>query len=213
MTTRVVSLQELRVGDADRVGGKAANLGELMQTGATVPAGFAITSAGFRHYIQATGLDSTLAKFTSAIDFADLMRVNYIASRCRQVIKATALPNALASMIEGFYGTEEISNVVAVRSSALGEDSGSASFAGQHSTYLGVEGITNLHSRIRDCFASLYEPRALAYRAEQGISISGLQMAVVVQSIVSPDSSGVLFTRDPNTGEDRSINRGCLGVG
>ena len=102
------------------------------------------------------------------------------------------------------------SPIVAVRSSAVDEDGASASFAGQHATVLGVNNPIDLVKAIHRCFTSLYEPRAIAYRLRQGIDITDVSIAVVIQTLVNPRSSGVMFTRDPNTGKSITVYRGGL---
>ena len=203
--------KDLRATDAGLVGGKAANLGELTYVQvADVPGGFVILPIVFTNFLVSSGLDQVLAKFIEALDPSDLKRLHFIAGRIRQIIGATPWPyefkdelwNKMSSAPSGW----------AVRSSAIGEDGEGTSFAGQHDSYLRVYS-GQVPTKVKQCFASLYEPRALAYRLEHGLSVEDAQMAVVVQQMVSSKVSGVMFTQDYNTGEDKVIIEAVWGLG
>ena len=215
---QVRPLHLLNDDDHGRIGGKAANLGVLIRQGCNVPAGFVVTAAAYETFLEDTGLRANLEKFVAALNLEDPRALHFVAGRIRQIIVATPWPLRLKRVILDAYYHETSSNgyeepVVAVRSSALDEDSAEASFAGQHATYLGVSGAPDLLVAIRRCFASLYEPRALAYRLRQGRPIQGAGIAVVVQVLLDSSISGVMFTQDPNTGEAKTVVEAVFGLG
>ena len=205
----VIGIKDLRATNAPTVGSKGANLGELTSAGVQVPDGFVVTTGSFQDFFKANNLDSTLTKFTDSLDYTDPKRVHYIAGRIRQIIGATSWTGGTPQDIKDLSQTH---TRYAVRSSAIGEDGESTSFAGQHSTFLNVE-RQDIPARVKQCFASLFEPRALSYRAEHNLPIESAQMAVVVQEMVRSRVSGVMFTRDPNTGENRVVIEAVLGLG
>ena len=208
----VIRLQDLGAVDSNIAGGKGANLGELIAAGATVPPGFVISSTTYREFLHLTGLIETLPKFIQALNTHDTQRLNFVASRIRQIIIATPWPTVLAEEITEAVDIEGEEFRYAVRSSAIGEDGVTTSFAGQHSSYLTVQ-PKNILKRVKQCFASLFEPRALAYRIEQGLDIADASMAVVVQRMAEVTISGVMFTADYNTGEDKVIIEAVYGLG
>ena len=203
-------LIDLQATDVAQVGGKAANLGELLNLGIPVPQGIVVTTQTYREFMEQTELLPIISKFLIDLDAEDTAAVYFAGSRIKQIISATPWPSELI----GTLGTwESGTKRYAVRSSATDEDSGAASFAGQHATFLHVLGDGVIARRIKDCFASLFEPRALAYRVQNGLSVLDSDIAVVVQEMIEPRFSGVLFTRDPNTGEAKTIIEVVAGLG
>ncbi|MGH7882944.1 MAG: PEP/pyruvate-binding domain-containing protein [Candidatus Dormibacteraceae bacterium] len=160
-------------------GGKAANLGELIHAGFTVPPGFCITTAAYQ---QVTG---------DAFDSPE---------RARALILGAPVPTTIAKAVIRAYGALGDDVPVAVRSSATAEDLPWASFAGQQDTYLNIIGRDAVLDAIRRCWASLWTDRAISYRATNGIDHATVQLAVVVQQMIDPLVAGVLFTADPITG-------------
>ena len=162
--------------DTSLVGGKAANLGRLLRAGFPVPAGFVVTTRAY-----------CLAQVqSSAGDVAD------------------TLPLAVADELKHTYRAMG-GGRVAVRSSATAEDGADASMAGQYETFLDVQGESGLLDAVRQCWASLDTPRALAYLREHEIDPSSVAMAVVVQRLVPADVAGVLFTSNPHDGGHREM--------
>ena len=217
---QIIPLRNLRRDGFDGLlaGGKGMNLGELIQSGAKVPPGFVVTVVAYDSFLNETGLRDTIRKFTAAMDIADSRQFHFIAGRIRQIIEATPWPKSLEKVVSQHYAKMKNpqtygSPYVAVRSSATDEDSSGASFAGQHSTFLGIRGTKDVLKSIRSCFASLYEARALAYRLRAGLDITDAKIAVVVQTMIAPKTSGVMFTRDPNTGDDSVIIEAVYGLG
>lgn len=170
--------------DVERVGGKAANLGELIRAGFCVPPGFCVTTNAYAQAFEALDLD----------ELVEAERADQV----RQRFASATLPEGLRQQIVEAY--KELGAPVAVRSSATAEDLPDASFAGQHDTYLNVVGVDAVLDAVRRCWGSLWTPRAVVYRARNGIDHRGVRLAVVIQAMVDARSSGVLYTANPVTG-------------
>ena len=185
-------LSELRRADEARFGAKSASLGELLGAGVPVPPGFAISA------------DAYLAAVED-VEFAGLS-----AAECSEAIRGVAMPDALNDEIAERY--EQLATeagdprpAVAVRSSAIGEDSEEATFAGQQETYLWVRGAEGVREAVRDCWASLYSPEAVSYRAEMAAGDQAPAMGVAVQLMVDAAVSGVMFTCNPVSGDPSTV--------
>ncbi|WP_214367862.1 PEP/pyruvate-binding domain-containing protein [Pseudonocardia sp. H11422] len=172
-----------------QVGGKAANLGELLGAGFDVPGGFCVTTAAYARVADAAGLDAVLAAPGEPA-----------AERIRERLLATPVPTGIAGAVITAYAGLGRDVPVAVRSSATAEDLPDASFAGQQDTYLNVVGADAVLDAVRRCWASLWTDRAVSYRATTGIDQRGVRLAVVVQRMVEARVAGVAFTADPLTG-------------
>jgi pyruvate,water dikinase len=193
----VVDLADLRSGDLARVGGKAANLGELIVAGLPVPDGFCLTTDAYARV--AAGLDTA-----GPADPA----------RARALLGGVAIPDDLAEAVTAAYRGLGGQVPVAVRSSATAEDLPTASFAGQQDTVLNVVGAEALLDAVRRCWASLWTDRAVAYRREAGADAGPVRLAVVVQRMVDARAAGVLFTADPVSGRrNRSVVDASPGLG
>ena len=185
-------------------------LAEMARDGLSIPLAFAVTIDGFREHIAETGLDETIDRHLDGMDADDSTAVEVSAEAIRASFRETAISPALAEEIEEAY--EELSdrcsdlNVpVAVRSSATGEDSSDASFAGIFDTYLGISGAQATLNAVRDCWASLFTTRAVDYRLKRGISHRDMPMAVGVVELVHARASGVAFSVHPVTGKSDRI--------
>jgi pyruvate,water dikinase len=199
----VRQIADLGAADVASAGGKAASLGELIRAGLAVPAGYVVTTQAF---IQAMGVldpDGGLRAQIGRLPGDDLGAIGRAAAGIRARITAAPLPTDAAAQIAAAHDRLG-ATAVAVRSSATGEDSAQASFAGLQDTYLGVSGLPALLDRVRSCWASLYNDESVAYRRRLGLPERGLSMGVVVQGMLSPRSAGVMFTRSPVSG-DRSV--------
>ncbi|MFH8248795.1 PEP/pyruvate-binding domain-containing protein [Microbacterium sp. B2969] len=185
----VLDLAQLSAADLPAVGGKAANLGELIRAGFDVPPGFCLTTEAYRLAVRGTTVEDGTATDASA---------------ARDAVLGAPFPPEVAEAVRSAYARlEPDGGPVAVRSSATAEDLPGASFAGQQDTYLDVAGIDDVLDAVHRCWASLWTDRAVAYRAAQGIDGAGVALAVVVQRMVDAASAGVLFTADPVTGRRR----------
>jgi phosphoenolpyruvate synthase/pyruvate phosphate dikinase len=192
---RTCLLGELRGGDAAEFGGKSANLGELLAAEIPVPTGFAIGASAYRAFVEAAGLDGMIA--------AALSRGGeYAAKTIGEAMRFAPLPADLREELGSRYVALG-EPPVAVRSSALGEDSQDATYAGQQETFLWIRGIEHLCDAVRDCWVSLYTPRAIAYRAKLGVTEAA--MGVTVQLMIDAVVSGVMFTCNPVSGDPSMV--------
>ena len=186
------------------VGGKAANLGELVLAGFPVPPGFCVTTAAYDLVAADAGLEPTLAALSGTRP-GDTSRLAELAAEARSHISEASIPDVLARAIAVAYGDlgDGMSVPVAVRSSATAEDLPYASFAGQQDTYLNIVGAESVLDAVRRCWASLWTDRAVSYRATNEIDPHGVRLAVAVQRMVDASVAGVLFTANPVTGKRR----------
>ena len=220
---RIVSFDTLRMTDVARVGGKNASLGEMIgelsAAGVRVPGGFATTSDAFREFLAREGLAERIRRRLADLDVADVRALAAAGDEIRGWIGATPLPGALERELRARYarmaaGGEDCA--VAVRSSATAEDLPEASFAGQQETLLNVRGADAVVDAVREVFASLFNDRAIAYRAHQGFAHADIALSAGVQRMVRSDlgASGVAFTIDTESGfEDVVFITAAWGLG
>jgi pyruvate,water dikinase len=210
----------LRFDDIDRtqvatVGGKGANLGELSGIdGVHVPDGFCVTTDAFRRAIaQLPSINERLDRL-SRVRPDDRDAMGTVSAEIREAIAAVELPAALAAEITSELDRLGKDDAYAVRSSATAEDLPSASFAGQQDSYLNVVGTASVIEHVTRCWASLFTNRAVSYRARNGVDHRKVHMAVIVQRMVAPHASGVLFTADPISGNRKVVSvEATLGLG
>jgi pyruvate,water dikinase len=183
------------------VGGKAAQLGELTRTpGVLVPAGYCVTTEAFRQVTAYAEAFRNLLDRLSQLKPEDGHAIGATSAEIRKTIEEIPVPEEVAAAVTLPLQRLGADAAYAVRSSATAEDAPSASFAGQHDTYLNVLGARAVVEHVRKCWASLFTERAVSYRLRQGIDQRSVQMAVVVQRMVFPTAAGVVFTADPMTG-------------
>jgi rifampicin phosphotransferase len=187
----VLDLRQLGRGDLERVGGKGANLGELVRAGLPVPAGFVVTTAAYDPFVAQNRLLETIARA--------LREESGSGSTIRAAFEAAPIPGEVERDILLAYDRLG-RGPVAVRSSATAEDLPEAAFAGQQDTFLNVLSAEALLDSTRRCWASLWTDRAIAYRARLGLDHRNVKLAVVVQRMVGAEVAGVLFTANPITG-------------
>jgi pyruvate, water dikinase len=196
-------LADVSLADAASVGGKAASLGELARARIRVPGGYVVTAEAFGLALAAIDPSGTIRGGIEELAPAQVQAAARTAADVRARIAAAPLPPDVAAQVTAAY-RELNATAVAVRSSATVEDSAEASFAGLQDTYLAVRGADAVLDAVRRCWASLYNDESVAYRRRMGLAERGLAMGVVVQRMLSPRASGVMFTRSPVTG-DRSV--------
>ena len=225
MSDLVLWLDQLRMSDLARVGGKNASLGEMIgnlsKLGVSVPGGFATTAGAFQTYLEKSGLAKRIQERLSGLDVNDVDALTAAGKEIRGWIVDTALPDDLEQAIRAAYdklcsdaGSRNIA--VAVRSSATAEDLPDASFAGQQETFLNVIGIDDVLHTVKEVFASLYNDRAIAYRVYHGFKHEDVFLSAGVQLMVRSDvgASGVLFTLDTESGfTDVVFVTGSYGLG
>jgi pyruvate,water dikinase len=197
----VIGLGDVERASVAAAGGKGANLAKLSRVdGVRVPAGFCITTAGYRRVVASVpAIESEIDRLVHPGP-GDLGELGEMSARIRRGIEHTHLPEDLVEAISEAVIDRSDDHAYAVRSSSTAEDLPSASFAGQHDSYLNVAGVPAILEHVRRCWASLFTERAVAYRLRNGIDHRQVAMAVVVQHMVRPRASGVLFTADPVTG-------------
>jgi pyruvate, water dikinase len=198
-------LDELRAADEGRFGGKSTSLGELMAAEIPVPPGFAIATSAFHAFLAGGGLEARIAEAIAGVKPDDVGTVQAAAAAIREAVGATEIPDGVRSGIAAAYAqlgrsVGEAAPAVAVRSSAVGEDSGEATFAGQQETYLWVRGADGVCSAVRDCWASTFSAPAMSYRARMAADRQP-EMGVTVQLMVDAAVSGVMFTCNPVSGD------------
>jgi phosphohistidine swiveling domain-containing protein len=196
-------LDEVDAASVDIVGGKGANLGELVAAGVSVPAAFCVSTHAYQTFLAAGTLDDDIGELLCGIDFSDPAGIETTASLIRTRMLDTAMPSNVVADIAAAYETLESelgSDVsVSVRSSATAEDLPGFSFAGQQDTYLHIAGGAQVIDAVRRCWASLWTDRAIAYRHAQGFDQRSVAIAVIVQEMFRSEVSGVLFTANPVT--------------
>ncbi|MEL7207647.1 MAG: PEP/pyruvate-binding domain-containing protein, partial [Actinomycetota bacterium] len=184
-TGPVVDLRAARAVDVGLVGGKGANLGEMLGVGLPVPDGFAVTAPAYLAAMDQAGIRHQLRELESRAAEAGPDELAELSDDARRLILAHELPAELTAAIDDRYQSMG-AGFVAVRSSATAEDTADTSFAGMNETFTNVRGAVDLGSAIRRCWASLYGARVMAYRAEQGLTDEPA-IAVVVQQMVAAD--------------------------
>ncbi|HEV2165654.1 MAG TPA: PEP/pyruvate-binding domain-containing protein, partial [Thermoplasmata archaeon] len=202
---RVVNLADVSTGDHALVGGKASKLGEVVRQGLPVPPGVVVTTRSYAEFVDGTGIGPAITAALARIDPERPETVEPASRQIRELFEQTEFPAALrTTLVKALEGFEKEHAVAwcAVRSSATAEDLEGASFAGLQETYLNVRGTEAILSAVRRCWGSLFTPRVLVYRAKKGYDHASVELAVLVQKMVDSTVSGILFTRDPNTGEN-----------
>jgi len=202
-------LDQLRGADERLFGGKSTGLGELIGSQIPVPPGFAVSVSAFQAFLEGAGLEERIAQELSGLDPADVEAVRNASTAIIDAMRAAPVPEAIAAEVAQPYSERaapggEADPPVAVRSSALGEDSAEAAFAGQQETYLWVRGAAGVCNSLRDCWASLYSPEAISYRGQMAAEQSPA-MGVAVQRMVDAAVSGVTFTCNPVNGDPSTV--------
>ncbi|MFQ6013985.1 MAG: PEP/pyruvate-binding domain-containing protein, partial [Anaerolineae bacterium] len=213
--TRVLWLEEIGKEDLPVVGGKGANLGEMIRAGFPVPPGFCLTTAAYQEFLTENSLEEGVERIRLCL--TDRARLEEEAGHMQSLIKAGKFSTVARQEILTAYRrllTKGVpQGLVAVRSSAVGEDLAEASFAGQQETVLNVADATELLDAIRSCWASLWTVRAVHYRQDQWQETIGPTMAVVVQAMIPSQGAGVAFSADPLTGEEVIVIEAAWGLG
>ncbi|MDI6815220.1 MAG: phosphoenolpyruvate synthase, partial [Dehalococcoidales bacterium] len=198
----ILWFNEVTKKDVPLVGGKGANLGEMANARIPIPPGFIVTANAYHYFLQSSKITDKIRHLLEPLDPEDSKQLQQIAAKIKQVIRDATMPLELAKEIQEAY-IKMGKGLVAVRSSATAEDLPEASFAGQHSTFLNVQGEKEVVTAVQGCWASLFNPRAIFYRQQQGFDHFKVGIAVPVQKMVQSQASGVMFTIEPMT-SDRS---------
>lgn len=204
----VVGFREVDKDDVALVGGKGANLGEMIRNGFPVPDGFIVTSRAYFLFLRENNLTTKIKHLLKTANFEKHDSLVQVSKHIKNEIIKSQMSEDLVDQIFKEYkklGGVFKDALVAVRSSATAEDLPTASFAGQQDTYLNVQGEANLIEKIKEAWASLFNPRAIFYRHEQKFDHFKIGIAVPVQKMVASEKSGVLFTIDPVTNDKTKI--------
>jgi rifampicin phosphotransferase len=201
-----IALADVGPDDLPRVGGKAANLGALTRALVRVPPGFCVTTRAFDRFVGS--LPDADAHFAAldALDGTSADAARVAAESMRRALDGLAMPEEVAAAVVAAWRALGTEHPVAVRSSATAEDLPGASFAGQQDTFLNVRGEVPLLDAVRRCWISLFTDRAVLYRARGGFGHRNVRLGVVVQRLVEPDVSGILFTADPISGNRHIVS-------
>ncbi|MGB7582725.1 MAG: PEP/pyruvate-binding domain-containing protein [Sedimentisphaerales bacterium] len=205
----IIPLDGITNSDQPIVGAKAVGLWRLKRIGLPVPDAFCIAANSYRLHIGKAMIDEALLLLSRSESF-DIAKP---LADVRRAIIESPMDDSLAAEIESYYHTLA-ANSLAVRSSATAEDLPGHSFAGLYDTYLGIANIEDCLTAIKKCWASLWTERAFMYRQKNNFDHRKVKMAVIVQSLIAADVSGVLFTSDPITGDNnRIVIEACFGLG
>src|ERR671913_580465 len=202
--------------DIALAGGKGANLGELSRAGLPVPPGYVVTTRAYDAFVESNDIGDLIVGRASATRAEDPAGFEEVAEGIRALFSSGRVPEEMADEIRAAYQelSEDGQTAVAVRSSATAEDLAGASFAGQQETYLNVRGADALLEAVKNCWASLWTARAMAYRTRQGIAPETVSLAVVVQRMVESEAAGVMFTANPSNGRrDQTTISAAWGLG
>lgn len=229
----IAKFAQIGKADTPEVGGKGANLGEMAGIGMPVPPGFVVTSQAYKEFLKENKLDRKIIETLDRVNINDPAQLHEASLKIQKLIITAPIPEEISSEIISAYlnlkrevhhqGTKvtrllaiaSTKNLaVAIRSSATSEDSKTASFAGQNETYLNVSGEASVVDYVRRCWASLFEPRSIFYRASQKLDHFHTYIAVVVEAMVQSESSGIMFSIDPVTNnKNRMVIEAIWGLG
>jgi phosphoenolpyruvate synthase/pyruvate phosphate dikinase len=199
-------LDRLSRADEPEFGGKSANLGELLAAEIPVPPGFGIATAAYLAFVHDAGLEDRISSALAGVTAGDVDAIGRASHAISEAMRFAPVPQAVREEIaDGYAQLGDDPPPVAVRSSAVGEDSQDATFAGQQETYLWVRGAEHVCDAVRDCWVSLYSPPAISYRLRLGDAGHPPAMGVTVQLMVDAGVSGVMFTCNPVSGDPSMV--------
>ncbi|WP_068775045.1 phosphoenolpyruvate synthase [Paenibacillus sp. FJAT-26967] len=207
MNSLVLGFQEIDKTQLMLVGGKGLNLGELSKiAGIQVPEGFCITTVGYQKVIHQNEMYHALLDQLAMLKVEEREQIGEISRKIRQIIREAEIPSDVVRAVTRNLSQVGDEHAYAVRSSATAEDLPHASFAGQQDTYLNIIGIEAILQHISKCWASLFTDRAVIYRMQNGFDHNQVYLSVIVQRMVFPQASGVLFTADPITSSRKVLS-------
>ncbi|MEW8987847.1 MAG: PEP/pyruvate-binding domain-containing protein, partial [Bacillus sp. (in: firmicutes)] len=207
MSSLVLGFQEIEKTQLMLVGGKGLHLGELSKLeGIQVPEGFCVTTVGYQKAIEKNETYRALLQQLALLKVEDREQIAIISKQIRQLLKEIEIPADVVNEVTQYLSKLGEEHAYAVRSSATAEDLPHASFAGQQDTYINIIGTKAILEHISKCWASLFTERAVIYRIQNGFDHSKVYLSVVVQKMVSPQASGILFTADPITSNRKVLS-------
>jgi rifampicin phosphotransferase len=199
-STFILPFDQIGAAHLPQVGGKGANLGEMTRAGFPIPGGFCLTTAAFHDFMAGCATAAALYAALDSVTPDDVETARLVGQQVRRALAGTPMPVAVKTAVLGAWRQMGVQHSYAVRSSATAEDLPDASFAGQQDTFLNVRGEAALLEAVHGCWLSLFTDRAILYRARNGFDQRQVALSVVVQQMVVPDVSGILFTADPVSG-------------
>ncbi|WP_307894580.1 phosphoenolpyruvate synthase [Bacillus swezeyi] len=207
MSSLVLGFHEMEKTQLLLVGGKGLNLGELSKIqGIQVPEGFCVTTVGYQKAIEQNETFQALLDQLTMLKVEDRDQIGEISRKIRQIIMEAEIPSDVVKAVAHYLSQFGDEHAYAVRSSATAEDLPHASFAGQQDTYLNIIGKEAILQHISKCWASLFTDRAVIYRMQNGFDHNQVYLAVIVQRMVFPQASGILFTADPMTSNRKLLS-------
>ncbi|MFF2450288.1 phosphoenolpyruvate synthase [Neobacillus sp. NPDC058068] len=207
MSSLVLGFQEMEKTQLLLVGGKGLNLGELSKIeGIQVPEGFCVTTVGYQKAIEQNEAYHALLDRLTMLNVEDRDQIGEISRKIRQIIMEVEIPSDVECAVTHYLSQFGDEHAYAVRSSATAEDLPHASFAGQQDTYLNIIGKEAIMQHISKCWASLFTDRAVIYRMQNGFDHSQVYLSVIIQRMVFPQASGILFTADPITSNRKLLS-------
>ncbi|GAB4219433.1 MAG: pyruvate, water dikinase [Candidatus Microgenomates bacterium] len=235
----IVWFEEVGKDDVSLVGGKGANLGEMVNARFPIPYGFIITSKAYFDFINEAGLKNKISQLLKTINYENPTELQQVARNIQDLINKSILPLDLSKQILKYYENLLVKEaqfyklqkdsffhgliklrslykmpLMAIRSSATAEDLPGASFAGQQETFLNIRGENHLLKKVKECFTSLFTERAIYYRYQQGFDHEKIGLAVVVQRMIESEKSGIAFSIDPiNNDKKKIIIEAIYGLG
>ncbi|MBC2020844.1 phosphoenolpyruvate synthase [Listeria booriae] len=207
MNNYVLEFEKIDQTNKALVGGKGANLGECAKiSGVQVPTGFCLTTEAYQKAVSENEVLQALLHQLSAQKITNQDQISKIGQSIRALIEEIEIPREIEAEITTNLAKIGFEQAYAIRSSATAEDLPTASFAGQHDTYLNIIGKTEILKHIKKCWASLFTDRAIIYRIQNNFEHTDVQLSVVIQQMVFPSASGILFTADPITGNRKTLS-------
>lgn len=213
----VADFKKIDKHDVSLVGGKGANLGEMANAGFPVPPGFAVTVPAYELFLKENAIAEKIYDILKPVDVEDPNQLEGASRKIQKLIVNSKFPKEVA--IDLFSSYKKLSGyfksaLVAVRSSATAEDLPGMSFAGQQATFLNIRGENNLQLAVRECWASLFTPRAIYYRTQNKIAHEKVGISVIIQKMIQSEVSGIMFSIDPVTNmKDRIVIDAVWGLG
>lgn len=213
----VIDFKDIDKDSLSLVGGKGANLGEMTKAGFPVPGGFAVTVPSYDKFLSENDISHKIYEILGVTDVEDPTQLENASKKIQKIVKSSKFPEDVFKEVSRAY--KKLSGrfnkaLVAVRSSATAEDLPGMSFAGQQATFLNIKGEANLQVAIRECWASLFTPRAIYYRVQNKIKHERVGISVIVQKMVQSEVSGIMFSIDPVTNyKDKIIIDAVWGLG
>jgi len=213
----VVNFKDIDKSDVALVGGKNANLGEMIKAGFPVPNGFAITIHAYDLFLEENEVPDRIYKILNTTDVDDPAQLGNASRQIKKLIQNGKIPDSVGKEVISNY--KKLSGfmkqaLVAVRSSATAEDAPGTSFAGQQETFLNIKGEANLLEKVKGCWASLFTERSIFYRVKSKIKHEKVKVSVAVQKMIQSEVSGVMFSIDPVKNEkDKIVIEAVWGLG